>query len=348
MKQFTEILAEERKNREKIDPKDLCSYGITALDDSCKFIFKNDLIVVGADSGAGKSELALDIATHNAQKGKRIALFYLEGGHEEAVARIKWKELCKLYFGQKDRYINNFDYISWRANLIKDDFMKQMEHQVDESFKSMKDFWIYPIHKGFTIEELYATLLGFHSLVPSSSDSPFETEGQVQLDLIIVDHLQYFELNGTEHEIMQTTKILRKLKEISDVFKVPVILISHLRKKAKDRGLPGQEDFYGSSNVVKIATTAIILSADNSKEDFSDNIYPTYLRIVKSRIGLRPNYAMRINFDLTKRRYQRQYDVFLVKDGLICGESLAPGKRPHWFNSHKYEESLQKNWHEEE
>ena len=71
MKQFNEIALEERKNREGIDPSKLCSFGITALDDPCKYIFKNDLIVIGADSGVGKSELALDIALNNVENNKK-------------------------------------------------------------------------------------------------------------------------------------------------------------------------------------------------------------------------------------------------------------------------------------
>jgi hypothetical protein len=330
MKEFTNIIVEERRNREQIDIKTLCSFGISALDDSCQFIMANDLIVIGADSGAGKSELALDIAMFNAQKGKRIALFYLEGGHEEAVARIKWKMLCSKYFGQHKEYIENFDYVSWRTNQIKNSYLKTMEDDVEREIKSLDNFWIYPVEKGFTVDNLYASLLDFHTLVPSDVGSPFEAVGQVQLDLIVVDHLQYFELNGNEQEIVQTTRILRRLKEISDIYRVPVILVSHLRKKVKDRGLPDQEDFYGSSNIVKISTTAIVLSADSSKEDFSDNLYPTFIRIVKSRIGIRSNYAIRINFDLTKRRYELDYEIFFVKDGNIFKEPVPYNKWPKW------------------
>lgn len=330
MKDFREILKDERNTRESLDPSKLCSYGISALDDSCQFIMKNDLIVIGADSGVGKSELVLDIAMFNAVRKKRIALFYLEGGHEEAVARIKWKKLCKRYFGQRDQHIDNFDYVSWRTNQIKHKFLSEMETLIEAEMADLEDFWMYPVDKGFTVDQLYSSILDFHSLVPAPSGSPFEAEGQVELDLIIVDHLQYFELNGNEHEIIQTTKILRKLKEISDVFKVPVVLVSHLRKKGNDRGLPDQEDFYGSSNIVKIATTAIILSSDSSKTDFSDNIYPTFIRVVKSRIGIRPNYAIKINFDLTKREYEKDYEIYFVKEGNVSKDPIPYNKWPSW------------------
>ena len=274
-------------------------------------------------------------------------MFYLEGGHEEAVARVKWKKMCQIYFNQKEVYIDNFDYINWKANGINHPFVKQVETKIEEKMKEFSNFWIYPISKGFTVDDLYSALLEFHELVPSPSDiSPFGATGKFNLDLIIVDHLQYFELNGTEHEIVQTTKILRCLKDISDVYKIPVVLISHLRKKSRDRGLPDQEDFYGSSNVVKIATNAILLSSDTSKEDFSDNIYPTFIRIAKSRVGVRPNHVIRINFDLTKREYEKDYEVFYVREGKISSSAIEYSKWPKWgIKTHiiKYKE----NWHEE-
>jgi len=50
MRDFRKVLLEERKSREGLDIKGLCTYGITALDDSCQCIMPNDLIVICADS----------------------------------------------------------------------------------------------------------------------------------------------------------------------------------------------------------------------------------------------------------------------------------------------------------
>jgi replicative DNA helicase len=86
---WKDAFKQENERRLNTKADDLCGYGIKPLDDSLFRIAQNELVVIGADSGMGKSELGLNIARYNAKKGKVGAVFYLEGGHFEAMARIK-------------------------------------------------------------------------------------------------------------------------------------------------------------------------------------------------------------------------------------------------------------------
>ena len=100
---WKEPFLEEAIERFSMKKNDLCSYGVPCLDHALGGIYKNDLVVVGADSGVGKSELVLNIAKYNASRGKRVVLYYLEGGHTEAMRRMKWgewKEIPVLPFSQ--------------------------------------------------------------------------------------------------------------------------------------------------------------------------------------------------------------------------------------------------------
>lgn len=341
MKNWHDLWMQEQVERRSFDANTLCTYGIKILDDSLKCIMNNDLIIIGADSGIGKSELAITIAMTNVMNGKRVGMYYLEGGEIEAIARIKWREICKVYYSKYKGQIQNFDYVNWRTNNIKEKLLKEIEDIViDKLYPQIgENLWIYPIEKGFTIEMLEGSLLAFHSLVPAPTGSPFEAVGQIGLDLLIIDHLQYFDLTGKENEIVQTTKILKRIKELTDIYHIPVVAMSHLRKKTKDRGLPDQEDFYGSSNIPKIASTAITITPDNSKEDFSDNLYPTFFRVVKSRIGIRPNYCMKSDFDLNKREYSSDYDMFLINnDGFVAKNPLPNEKLPVWAHKQQSNE----------
>ena len=70
--------------------------------------------------------------------------------------------------------------------------------------------------------------------------------------------------------------------------------------------------------------------AEAKNDSLSDNIFPTYFRVVKSRIGLRPNYAMLCNFNLTKRTYEDKYKIVkLDVMGNILPE-LAYNQLPKW------------------
>ncbi len=332
-KNWNTVYKDEEQSRIDIDSDKLCVYGIKPLDDALLGISKNELVVIGADSGVGKSELILDIARENAKNGKKVALFYLEGGHIEAMQRMKWKDICDIYYNErfKHEYIE-MDFRKWALNKDVDKKIHEISAEVYNKNKDIyKDnLFFYPVSLDFKIEELLSSIIDFHKLTESKL-GPFKHEGIYDLDLIIIDHLQYFSLNQVDNEITEITRIIREVKKITDHKNIPVILVSHLRKKGRDRGLPDQEDFYGSSNIPKIASTAITIAPDTKEDNLSTNIFPTFFRVVKSRIGLRANYAMRCNFNLTRRKYDDFYQIFRL-DGLgnVVDKPLNFEDLPKW------------------
>ena len=314
--------------QEAIRPAELCKFGIKPLDDAMPFIQNNELVVIGADSGVGKSSLVVDIALNNVLNKKRVAMFYLEGGDEEFTSRVRFKLITEKIMKDtgKSQY---FDYVTWKCNMMESDLFKRTQEKVLEDMKETFEeyLWVYPIDKGFKVQDLKNALYGFHSL-----EEWVGQDGKIDIDLIIIDHLQYFELAGNQNEIMQTTSILRELKRLTDRYKVPVILVSHLRKKGKDRGLPGQDEFYGTGNTSKISTTSIMISSDKGKTNYSDRLYPTIIRFVKSRVGIRDTYAIRVNFDLNTRRYEDTYTLHQVtRDNNFFVDPIEYDKLPYWM-----------------
>jgi hypothetical protein len=317
----------ERKDRKSIDKNKLCHFGVKPLDDAMPFIRNNELVVIGAESGVGKSELGLNIAITNAMSGKKVALFFLEGGEKEGMARLK-HAMINEYLKTANERIKYADFISWKCNGI--DGLDKVEEEVYKLAKEkIKDnLLIYEVDKGVRIDELIDSLT---SCVKDDEWLNDENKPNIQLDLIIVDHLQYFELTKDENEIQQITKILRELKNITINNKIPVILISHFRKSDKTQGLPDQSSFYGSSNIPKISTTSIVISSDKTKEDFSDGLYPTWFRFVKSGIGLRDNYAIKINFNIKTNKYERFYHLHYVgKNSFPVDKMITQNSLPTW------------------
>jgi len=319
--------------RENTNVSKLCTYGIKPLDDALICMVKNELVVIGADSGAGKSELAISIARTNIKRGKRVVLYYLEGGYQEAISRMKWRDIAEEYFLNYSRSGIDMDYRKWMLNIEKDKILKEIECKIWEKYKAeYKDnLFLYSSKQGMTVENLTSSLLDFHKLTPNEAGTGIGTK--LDLDLIIIDHLQYFSLTKAESEIFEITEILRTVKNITDHFNIPVILISHLRKKTRDRGLPGQEDFYGSSNIPKMATTAITIASASqlNQDDMAKGMYPTYLRVVKSKIGIKPNYAFLVNFDLYKCCYAEDYEIYRLDSyGNVEKEPLQYHEQPKW------------------
>jgi len=288
---------------------DFCSYGISPLDEALSCIMKNELVVIGADAGYGKTEVALKIASHNASQGKRVALYHLEGGVNEAIARIKWQMITAQYFiNFKDACVN-LDYKRWLMNDC-DPLLKTIEQEIYPDFITHygENLFFYNAKAGLTLDEFIFSILHFND--SKSNLYSIIEQHKFNLDLIVIDHLQYFSLDKPESEISEITNILRTVKGITDSYKIPVVLVSHLRKRYKDRGLPDQEDFYGSSNIPKIASTAITIAPYSEKSNVAEHTYPTFFRVVKSRVGARPNYAYLTDFCGRKKEYSKNYRIY--------------------------------------
>jgi replicative DNA helicase len=330
---WKEAFTDEAEVRALTNIEGLCKYGIKPLDDALRCIRKSELVVIGADSGSGKTEVALNIARHNSELGKKVAVYNLEGGHIEAIQRMKWTDMCQIYFKKHHDMGIEMDYQKWIINDHQDKFLMNLEGQVYNLYteKYKENLYFYNVEGGLTITDFVASLLSFHNLYTAFGKTFNEHEKYqgFDLDLIVLDHLQYFSLAEGENEISEITKIIRAVKDITDKYHIPVVLISHFRKKSKDRGLPDQEDFYGSSNLPKISTTSIIIAPANGKENFYDNIYPTWFRVVKSRMGIRSSYGLLCDFNNTMKKYCDRYEVYSIDgEGHVFEEPLTENKLP--------------------
>lgn len=325
---------DEIDDRVSVEPGKLCDYGVKALDDALFKIGKNELVVIGAETGCGKSELSLFIAQHNAAKGKTVGVYFLEGGYFEAMRRIKWRDMMDKFYGKyrktipRDKMIFP-DYRKWILHDNQPELLKNIEIEVgrEQNEKYGENLYFFPCDKDFTHEKLMMSLYDFQE--PLSN--------KLHLDLIVIDHLQYFSLEKAENEITEITKILKNVKYITEHFNTPVILVSHLRKRGGNSGIPSHEDFYGSGNIAKISTTSIMISSATDKDQLSDNVFPTYFRIVKSRVGVRPNYAFLSDFNLTKRRYEDSYEIYKINSfGEVAEEPLKSAELPDWADGAKF------------
>ena len=320
----------EKQDREALEPDKACVFGIKPLDEALISLDKNDLVVIGADSGGGKSEVALRMARVNAKMGRRVALYSLEGGSIQAMRRMKWQDICENYYANYHEMGVDMDYRKWSKNKDRNGLISEIEQEViDNKYDAYKDNLMFFCGSTLSLDDLLHSLLDFHDVhgefISTKKASKFN------LDLIIIDHLQYFSLTKDESEISEITEILKSVKRITEEYAIPVVLISHMRKKSKDRGLPGQEDFHGSSNIPKIASVAITISSASDNADLKNMIYPTYIRVVKSRMGISPLFAFLINFDGRQKKYMDNYQIFRVNSqGFVPDKPLDKAEFPDW------------------
>jgi len=287
----------------------LMEFGIGILDDALRGILPDDLILIGAQSGLGKTQICCNIAMANMENGKRVHFIALEAGEFEITRRLKYPLVMERFYADDDRpSLGKIDFTNWMLG----DYLNEMEaHE-----QSAAEFF----------EKAYGNLFMFHKADKFGLAELIESVcfGAKDSDLIIIDHVHYFDLED-DNENRALKEIAKTVRSLALEEQKPIILIAHLRKK--DRGnkelCPGMEEFHGSSDLYKIATRVITLSPGRPLPDGAG--YETYFRIPKNRFdGGVSRFVYQTVFNPRKGSYEKEYK--------FC-----------WAGSEKFEEIIDKS-----
>lgn len=238
----------------KFEQERKVDFGIPFLDDAFDGISPNDLVLIGGRSGAGKTELAISIAANAAASGKKTVYFALEAEKDEIGFRLAFRELTSAMkknksYSEQNNYISYSEFLNGsKSQLVEKYFGEAQAAEIKYENLETK----YSV-SGFTIEDLEKHLLEIKDA-----------------KLIVIDHLHYFDLDGDSEnkELKSITKTIRSF--VLDL-NIPVVLVAHIRKMDKrfPQLTPEQEDFHGSSDVIKIATKAITIASGSGIDIFS-------------------------------------------------------------------------------
>lgn len=309
--------------------KKLLKYGTGYLDDTLGAIIPNDLIVVGAQTGAGKTQLATSVALENASIGGVDGLgvpthyFALEAEENEIERRIKYGLISAEYYRDGVENKPYICYLDWRMGK-NDSIYLPLEEKLEPLFReSVKNLnTLYRTSGSFDLASLERHLLDV------------VTESR----LIVIDHLHYIDTEGDD-ENKAYKRVVKLVRDIVLHYSVPVMLIAHLRKKQGGRNqhtvMPVIDDFHGTSDVPKIATTCIMMAPAFDHASAHPWQYPTYIGAVKSRLdGSRTRYAGLVNFDARTSRYEQSYRLAKMSELLNGGsfEDLMGNQVPRWAN----------------
>ena len=81
----------------KSEHNNLLTFGVRYLDDAMKGISRNDLVLVGAPSGAGKTQFCVNLALKNSEQGKRVHYIALEAYEGEIERRLMFQTISNIY-----------------------------------------------------------------------------------------------------------------------------------------------------------------------------------------------------------------------------------------------------------
>lgn len=270
------------------------SYYNGFLDDLLRGISTNDLIVLGAETGAGKTEFARHVGATNAKAGRRVYYFALEAEEREIERRTKYQILCRLL---KDDNFTDWDQINYP------DWYRGKLEGVLGAHNAAAD-------QLFAAE--YANLFTYYRGAKFDHDDIKRLFLAIQSDaeLIILDHLHYVDIED-ENENRGFKKTVKMIRDVALGIGRPVILIVHLRKRdlrAKSI-VPDIEMVHGSSDIAKICTRAIMLAPARSRQNPNPRYSNTFFSVPKDRVGGSTGLVALCVFDRGLRKYADQYQL---------------------------------------
>ena len=136
---------DERLERIKLEGK-LLRFGLAFADDSLLGILPDDLVLVGAPSGVGKTQFCVNVALANVSEGKRVHFFALEASDLEIERRLKFQVLMGNFYGDpnRPRIGKPLLFDEWEIGAYEDvlkPYEEWAEKYCTESYKSLFTFY---------------------------------------------------------------------------------------------------------------------------------------------------------------------------------------------------------------
>lgn len=270
-------------------------FGIKYLDEHLNGISKNDLIIIGSRSGAGKTSIATRIFNVNNQNVK-CKLFLLENFDGDLYSNnvfIKYRKYSNQDITQRQWLMNDFK-VDYEA-------LSKAEKEVKDS---MNEKYIITRQPDYTIKKLKDDMI-----------KAVEEDG---CELLIIDHLDYVDKdNPTENDISHITDLMKTIRRLQDTYNVAVVAISHLRKPDHAKipvKIPNENEFIGSSNKVKEATVVIMFAPDDEGNLKLNDPYHrrTWCCIRKNRFGGIDGRCANLVYDTKMQCYSDVYEIHSV------------------------------------
>ena len=223
------------------------STGYKDLDAMTTGLHKDELIILAARPGVGKTAFALNLAQNAATKSNAtVAIFSLEMGAESLVNRM----LCSE--GSIDANAlrtGKLDENQWNSLVVAMGSLSRTNVYIDDT-------------PGIKMAEIRSKC---RRLLKESG----------QLDLVIIDYLQLIEGTGQENRQQEVSVISRNLKKLAKELHVPIIALSQLSRgvEARQDKRPMLSDIRESGSIEQDADIVAFLYRDDyyRDEDGDDN-----------------------------------------------------------------------------
>jgi len=266
--------------------EDVVSFGYDWLDNQLTGLFPSELLVIGSESGSGKTTFATNII-YKASKKYRCALFALEDRLDDYAIKKLYFEIGKI---RKSKGLKNYPWNDYRKNTITNKVLfKEELKEAEENIKT-DNILFADVRKQLDIDDL---------------EKMIDDQVANGTSLFLIDHLHYFDLlkgNSTKADYIE--QLMVRLKTLQNRNGARIILIVHYKKL--DGQKPKLDSFKDSISIVQNANYVINIWRDRN-DALSANRYKTTFIIPKSR---NPNGegTIEVEFDPETNDYKNVQD----------------------------------------
>lgn len=275
----------------------ICPTGCPWLDDGwCGGLNNEQLVMFGAKTGTGKTHFAVLLSLAASKAKKRVYYFALEAARFEIERRRLYNELHRVL----------------REHLpsIKMPRFREWLHQApDEEWAGLEKYATSLMDKEHaTLTVKYRT----SAYAPDEFERDAHEIVHEHPDLIILDHLHHFLLQGHENDALKSA--IRTIDRLRNDLGIPVVVLAQVRKndgRLAKNALSKMEDIRGTAALSDIATDVITLSRVPEEISLSQSLFnPTMLHIGKSRTAPEmQRFVAALGFDYKTGGYQPWYQL---------------------------------------
>lgn len=242
--------------------------GITKLNNIYGGGLSKGLTIIGANTGLGKTTLALQLADNMAkEENTKILFISLELTKYELVS----KSLSRL------SYLDN-DLPSHTPN----DFMSNEVENIDPYFDLYEPIGdnIYIVDNTPHIKDISKTINDFSRMFRDSNI------------VVIIDYLQFISCNGSNDK-QNVDIITKELKGLANYYNIPIVAISSLSREGAKRN--DISSFKESGSIEYTADYLIIMyqKENNRGLAFTDNTDTITVEFLKNRFGVKGQFDLK-------------------------------------------------------
>jgi replicative DNA helicase len=284
---FDRLVERSMAELDATDPTECISTSFDWLDDKIVGLFKGELLVVGGETGTGKTTFVTNICYKAAQRGIKVDMFALEDRLADYGIKAVYFELGRVR--KQKGYPHNYPWKEYRKNEIKDPNYKSLRQEAESKIKN-SNLCFADIPGQMNIERLEAMI------------TERVNEGT---KLFLIDHLHYFDMMRSDVSRAEYVEhLMIRIKSLQNKTGARIILVVHYKKLEGKK--PMLDSFKDSVSIPQNANYVINMWRDRSE---TGNRFETVFYIPKAR---NPNgeATIKIKYDPDENEYHDEVVEF--------------------------------------